>query len=102
MDQPVCNVRNSEDYNAVLCLYMNNVIIFTKFLSRKKNLLSYFSKSKATIIRKYINCVYSHYIKFHIYCLISKCNPDFTFTKSLQPPKNERKGVAFHLTNKIK
>lgn len=73
---------------------------FTKFLFRKKSLSSYSSKRKAIIITKYINCVHSYYITFYT-CLISKRNPDFTFIKSLQPPKNERKGVAFHLTKKI-
>lgn len=31
MDHPACNFKSSEEYNAVLCLNMNNVIILQSF-----------------------------------------------------------------------
>jgi len=83
-DHPVCNFKSSEEYNAVLHLNMNNVIILQSFYP-ERSLPSYSSKSEAAITTKYIHCVYSYYIKFYICCLISKCNPYFTLSHCSHP-----------------
>lgn len=88
-DHPVCNFKSSEEYNAVLSLNTNNVIILQSFYP-ERSLPSYSSKSEAAIITKYIRGVYSYHIKFYICCLISKCNPYFTLSHCRHPRVKEK------------
>ena len=78
---------------------------FTKFLSRKKVLPSYSSQIKEAIIIRYISC--SIFIVHKVLHMLShfEMQPRFYIhevTVFPPPPKKERKGVAFHLTNKTR
>lgn len=87
-------------YSAVLCM-ITTAIILRGFYPERKKFFQLIPQNEATIITKYINYVYSQYIKFYIYSSNSIQNPDFIFIFTATQKKRKKKLTLFIWLTKL-